>query len=314
MIFFSVCAVLIIELLILPFPTYAITVPEIYYEIAKDPDFFVILEAPMGGNGDLRLGGNQMFLFYQFIHEKPLLSGGTARMPPDVQREIQTNFLNKFIGVRDIFLGLNQSSGIALPWEQDIIRQDLHQVGTSLFNFHDIGWVILHKERSDIVLKMRILPGFVPQTTELLENILNKKPDYEDEQVIAFKIPNSTSNFPFMVLDNGWSPIKKETRSIGHEATLIIVNPQSQSLTKNIELEMSGYKNQRTIELEYNNKKITHTIIPNEWKTAVIKIDLIPGKNYIKIKSDSFDYDEPLSSFEPPLKKSIIFKKISLVG
>lgn len=300
-IYFSITGFIVFELLLIPFPTQTLQVPEIYYEIANDPNFFVVMEIPLGGNGDLKLAGDSMYKYFQTVHEKPILNGGVPRTPFEIQRHLQTYFLNNFIGTK-----------LDPPNVQDIVIQDLEDVGISVFNYYDIEWVLIHKKVSDNILKNRMWPDYLPYTTNLIENILKKQPDYEDQTVKAYKIPTSLSKTPFIILDKGWSPVVNTTRSIGHDATMIVVNPEKFDINVILEFQVIPYKDGRIIKFLTSESVYEEKLDIKSWKNITIPIKLNPGSNVIHISSNTFDYDEPLSRYEKPLQKSVIFKKITM--
>jgi len=90
-----------------------------------------------------------------------------------------------------------------------------------------------------------------------------------------------------------------------------LINPTKEKIITNLTLDFSAFANPRIVEFEFNNK-IVESISPEEWKRVIMELELMPGENVFQITSDSFDLDDPLSVFEPPLEKSLIFKKISL--
>jgi len=295
----------LLNFLFIPFPTFTPSAPDIYYQIGKDNNFYSVLETPTGGNGDLKLAGDSVYYYYATIHEKPLLNGGKARTPPEIQRHLETNFLNEFIGVKS-----------KTAFGNDIVVQDHAKTGLSIFNYYDIGWVIVHKEMSDKIMKNRTFKNFPTYANNLLSDVLDKKPDYEDAHVYAYKITPSNSTTPFIILGNQWSPLSGITRSIGNFSELYIINPNDESINVTLVFDVLPFSAPRNITIEHSDIIITEEIneLPNDkWNRFFIPLTLNSGKNTIIFTSDSSSLTEPLSKFEPPLKKSLVFKQISIL-
>ena len=83
----------------------------------------------------------------------------------------------------------------------------------SIFNNFNIKYVIIHKDepisftRSDLTT-IRFSIGDEPifiEVSNLMSNILNnKRPYYEDDRVVVYKIPRSNNLEPFILLGDGW--------------------------------------------------------------------------------------------------------------
>ncbi len=70
-----------------PFPSTCVEVPRFYLELAQEPDEFAILEIPLGRQPA------KISMYYQTIHERPLLDGHISRTPPHAYDFIESNEL-----------------------------------------------------------------------------------------------------------------------------------------------------------------------------------------------------------------------------
>lgn len=82
LIYTIVSFLMIFEYLCIPYPTTQITVPEFYYKISNDTDNYALLEIPQNSNAAHM---NFTYLYYQTIHQKPLVGGYAARYSADVE-------------------------------------------------------------------------------------------------------------------------------------------------------------------------------------------------------------------------------------
>ena len=70
-----------------PFPSTCVEIPPFYLELAREPDDFAILEIPMGRQPA------KISMYYQTIHERPLVEGHVSRTPPHAYDFIESNEL-----------------------------------------------------------------------------------------------------------------------------------------------------------------------------------------------------------------------------
>lgn len=80
-----VSSVIIFEFLAVPFPLNDMTVPDVYYQIAKDKQGdFAVMNLPLGwNNNDEALGQTVLgnLQYYQVVHQRPIFRGTVARLP-----------------------------------------------------------------------------------------------------------------------------------------------------------------------------------------------------------------------------------------
>ena len=61
-----------------PFPTTPISIPPFYEQLQQETDFFALADIPVR-----QLEMRRMSMFYQIVHQKPIVEGIVARTPPD---------------------------------------------------------------------------------------------------------------------------------------------------------------------------------------------------------------------------------------
>jgi len=268
-----------LESLIIPFPTFALEEPSpLYHEIYSDSRDMVLLEAPIG----LRLLKEQPIpdvllinyhLTSQLVHEKPIYSGFEMRATSDNSNSnyVRTYFLNYFI--------LDQPV-------QDIVKQDLKKVGISLFNYFNIKYVIIY-ENSSIYKKMvdpNLTNEWINQTRLLLFDIFSKPPDYIDDKIFSYKIPESNSTIPFLVLGDGWSSFRNDVRTTSDQAEIKIINPTDETSEINLEIDASSLVPNK-VTLLFNNQIISKFEMDENFtysiSTGILKLN--PNENILKI-------------------------------
>lgn len=273
--------VILFEFSTIPYPSYSEPIPEIYEKIKNDSGDFAILESPIGTTGDFMLMSLPKVIYYQTFHEKPIYGGYESRPSIDTLRTSQTYFLNMFLLFGE---------------KNDIIKQDLKVHGLSLFDYFDIRYVILQKKLGDHVSSQIAYYSnqlFVPETRNLLSQILGSDtPFYEDDMVIAFKIPPKTSSKPFLLLGSGWYNFDLETqsRAISPHSEIIINNPSDAQVTTTLTIELRTTEDEKTVQISMNNENLAILEIPNSKIEIILEdIRLKPGQNFIFLDTEDFE-------------------------
>ena len=122
--FAAAVAFLLFEYLCLPFPTTEAAVPDFYFDLSTRPGEGAILELPMGRQPAKK------YLYYQTIHNRPLVEGVVSRTPPDAYA---------FIGATPALRSLRACGEHAVP------PADLSSVLGGLGE-RGVDYVILHKD------------------------------------------------------------------------------------------------------------------------------------------------------------------------
>jgi len=309
----------IIESITIPFPTFELPDSQIYHEIASDPREIVVLQAPIG-LGDSPIYSTHLrndYHYAQTIFDKQIYSGRQARVPEETKTYVWTNFLNQFIGDQPA---------------TDIVKQDLKKVGVSLFDYFDVGYVLIYTDVSrnfvfmytDVsrnVLKYEnpyVKTTWIPQTKSTLIDILAKPPDFEDDRLFAYKIPEPSSDSPFIVLGDGWGILKNGIRKIIDEAEIKIINPTNEITEVSLEIHFISF-GENEITLHFNGKEISNDFIDakSRYKIVTPPLKLNPNENQLTLSFSpmsqlvesagavSLDDDIPLSKKAEVMKIAI---------
>jgi hypothetical protein len=270
----------------LPYPTKDfVTVPDYYYTIANDPRDVVLLDVPLGRGSDPIIDSRLFDDWQQFqiIHEKPYYGGHQSRVPDEAQSHVRTYFLNQFIGDQPI---------------TDIVIQDIHEVGISILNHLNVGYVILHYPpyQSFVGWDSNASTIWFPQTKLLLSEIFSKPPDFDnlkpstpaETSIIGYSVPTSTSKIPFILLGDGWRALNNDARLIGNVAEIKIINPSDTIKKTELHLELSSILDNK-IKLLFNNIEISSFTVnaTTAYHISTDSLDLVPGINYLTLYSDN---------------------------
>ena len=271
--------VILFEFSMIPYPSFAQPIPDIYEEIKNDESKFAILPIPIGGTGYGELMSLPTILYHQIHHEKPIYGGFESRVDIEIMRNTQTYFLNMFhiIGSKD-----------------DVIKQDLVTHGLSLFDHFDIKYVTLYKEllSYDKINQNTLSLRFLPETKQHMSEILGgDKPIYEDNHIIVYKIPKSNSLEPFLLLGSGWYifEVLENARATMKSSEIMIVNPTNSEMNVTLNLVLTSLKNENAVTVFMNNEKLTSYDIPTESTyTQIENLTLKPGINTVVLENDKF--------------------------
>jgi len=289
----------IIESLTIPLSTFELPDSQIYHEIASDPRDIVVLQAPIG-RGYFPVYNVNMRNDYQYsqtIFDKQIYSGRQARVAEDTKAYVRTYFLNQFIGYQPT---------------SDIVKQDLKKVGVSLFDYFDVGYVLIYKDVSRNFPKYwypYITETWIPQTRSTLNNIFSQSPDFEDDRLFAYKVPDPSSDSPFIVLGDGWGIYNKDIRKIMDKAEIKIINPTNEIIEVSLEIRFLSF-GENEIFLRFNGKEISNYFVDakSSYKIVTPPLKLKPNENQLTL---SFSPMSPLvdSTGAVPLDDDIPISK-----
>ncbi len=264
----------IIESLTIPFPTYELPDSQIYQEIASDPREIVVLQAPIG-LGDSPIYSTHLrndYHYSQTIFDKQIYAGFQARPPEESTSYVRTYFLNQFIGDQPA---------------TDIVRQDLKKVGVSLFDYFDVGYVLIYKDVSRNFPKYEnpnVKTIWIPETKSTLIDIFSKPPDFEDDRLFGYKVPETNSDSPFIVLGDGWGMLRKDIRKIIDEAEIKIINPTNEITEVSLEIRFLSFVENK-ITLNFNGKEISNDFVDAKSSYRIITppLKLNPNENQLTL-------------------------------
>ena len=83
----ALCLLIFAESTIIPYPLSATTAPKIYYEMRDDEEMYALMEVPISPS-PVPIG---RYLYYQTIHQKPIIGGWVSRLPHSTLRSLQQN-------------------------------------------------------------------------------------------------------------------------------------------------------------------------------------------------------------------------------
>jgi len=262
----------IIESLTIPFPSYSPHESQINYEIASDPRDIVVLQSPLGA-GYSPIRNSHLWdsnIFGQTIHEKPVYLGQQSRVPDDTTEKFRTYFLNQFIG--------DQTS-------KDIIQQDLKEVGISLFDYFDVGYVIVYTDVSRPFPNWKnpeVKKTWLPQTKSTLMDIFSKSPDFEDNRLYSYKIPEPSSDSSFITLGEGWSRLEKNVRTVGEEAQIKIINPTNEITEVSLQIQFRSLT-ESELAIKFNGKEISKNSLEKSPYRIIVPLKLNPNENELSL-------------------------------
>ena len=277
--------VILFEFSMIPYPSHSEPIPDIYEEIKNDESKFAVLPVPLGGIGEFRLMTDNVVLYHQIHHEKPIYGGVESRASYETLEHIQTYFLNMF-RINCDYIDANipcQSSG-----KNDVIKQDLSIHGLSLFDHFDIKYVILHKKMPNWITS----PDLILETKQIMSEILSgDDPIYKDDRLVVYKIPKPNSSEPFLLLGSGWHTFESEYNARGtmKNSEILIVNPTSYDITTTLNLVLGSIDEERTMTVSLNNEKVDEIDIPTSISDIKIE-DLIlkSGVNVVTLDADEY--------------------------
>ncbi len=143
---------ILLDYLSIPTATVSAHIPAFYYSLAKEPGDFAIVGMP----GKRHFTEN--YMFYQTVHERPLLGGHVSRLPPEA-----LDFASSVPLIADMYVDL-------------AIDTSLPDVSHQLSMLADVGfrYIIIHKEFTN------------EQQMGAWRDWLVVRPRYEDEEVVVY--------------------------------------------------------------------------------------------------------------------------------
>lgn len=255
---------ILFEFLAIPFPMADADVPEFYYSLSGNSEDFSILEIPDCAN---HLAFPE-YMYYQTVHEKKITTGYT-HVP-----ESCTKFTENTPLINNLYF-VYGSTEKPIPISNDILNQDIKEIGLSILNYYDIKYVILHENY--------MTAEQLKFARNLLEETLKEKPVYYKKDSIFVYSIKSAPIKPFQILDDGWYTLEKwdgvPTRWISSNSSLIIYSDEN----CNAKLSFHAISFHLTRNLSvYNGDSIISTVkVPSEFTILEIPLKLHRGENLI---------------------------------
>jgi len=266
-IFFAL--LLIFEFLSVPLPTSLLDRPSFYTMISQEKEDFALLEIA-GTNTTSRYEAELRFAFYQTIHGKPIVGGQYSRIPQNAWDFQQNTPL-----IRE-FLPMWQRG-----CEQDILNQDVREVGESILNYYKIRYVILHREY--------MTEEEIQFASDLLRLTLRKQPVvYEDGQLVVYDVEKRPIG-QFMTLVENWYPPQSwgvfSARWISDNATMLVYSPVDKAAI--LRFQVTSFCKPKTLRIYANEELVHEQEVSAEFNFGyvVVSMNLKRGENIVRFHS-----------------------------
>ncbi len=148
------CAIILIEYRVVPFPTVQVDTPAWFRQLAQEPGDFAILDLPMNLETT-----NKWYMFYQITHGKPLVEGRVARLP------------------REAFTFMKSSPFLQALRHGNRMDPALVDVSHQLRQLADAGvrYIVLHKKFAR------------PEQLAAWRDWLTFSPFHEDDEIVVYR-------------------------------------------------------------------------------------------------------------------------------
>ncbi|AKB52081.1 hypothetical protein MSBRW_2828 [Methanosarcina barkeri str. Wiesmoor] len=253
-----ITSLIIFEYLAVPVSLSTVDEPSFYKEISQDRDSYALLEIP--ATKDYVAGST--IIYYQTIHGKPVIGNWAARYPSTARNfELNTPVVRELTYLQ--------------PFTDDILDQDIDKVGTSILNYYNISYIVLHTNYMN--------DREIDFTEKLIQTNLDaERKTYEQDSLIVYHVKKEPLK-SFMILKGGWNSLEKfdlePTRWISNNATISICSNSSRNATLNFNA--CSFHRPRTLEV-YNGKVLQdRQTISTVFSRTSIPISLKKGENLI---------------------------------
>lgn len=261
MIAIVISSLIIFEYLAIPIPMSAVNKPSFYEEISQDKDSYALLEIP----GTLKYDAGVSLIYYQTIHGKPVVGNWAARFPSNARDfELNTPIVRELTYLQ--------------PLNTDILDQDIKQVGTSIFNYYKISYIVLHKKYMN--------DNEVDLAKRLIQEALNtERKTYDEDSLIVYRVKKEPVK-SFMVLKDNWYNLEERngvpTRWMSNDATLIIYS--NEKVNKTLSFQVLSHYSPKNIEIDAEDDHFEKTISTN-FTHVEVPVTLEKGENIIKFST-----------------------------
>jgi len=254
----AISSLIIFEYLAIPVPVSAVNKPSFYEELSQDKENYALLEIP----ATLNYRAGVTVIYYQTIHGKPVVGNWAARFPADARDfELNTPVVRELTYLQ--------------PSTADILNQDVDQVGTSILNYFNISYIVLHTNYMDNS-EVNLAERFIQETLK------TERKSYEKDSIIVCKVKKETVK-SFMTLKNGWNPLEEmhgnPTRWVSNNATIIIHSDSTRNAI--LEFQACSFYRPRTLEI-YNGKSLQNRqTVTTDFSPIYTPVSLQKGENLI---------------------------------
>jgi hypothetical protein len=218
-------------------------VPKFYKQIAGDRGEYAILEVPDVVFTRWQSRTYADYMYYQTVHGKKLVNGYVSREP------FWANIFLASTPIVSNLLFFTPTFNLSSHTGKDILNQHVADVGTSIFNYYNINYVVLHKDR--------LTAEQFEFANDLLKEAFNVEPTiHENPSLVVYEVRDEPVKL-FSILKDGWYDPENLTgvplRWMGENASLFVYSQDSRSVTLSFQA-VSFYK-PRTLEVYVNSQR-----------------------------------------------------------
>ena len=257
---------ILFEFLAIPYPMSSAKVPNFYYSLATDPEDYAILEVPNLAPYHVA----HEFMYYQTIHEKKLVCGFVSRTP-----DYTIKFLDStpFISQLSRLYLIDRSIPIL---REDILKQNITDMGSSILNFYNIRYIILHRKymtKEQLEFANKLLQATLKEKAEL----------HDEDSLIVYEVKKEPLK-SFITLDENWHGIESwhniSTRWMSNNGTIIIHSMENRH--SNLSFKVVSLHKSRGLHV-YLNDELTHEQnIPTGFVVIEMALKLKDGENILQ--------------------------------
>ena len=263
LLFILISLIVLFEYLSVPYPMSDATVSTFYERISKDDGDYAILEVP---NMPETMIAYPEYMYYQTIHNKRLVNGYVPRPTENVEE-----FMGSMPFIRQL---------MSFSTNDDIIAQNFTEIGSSILNYYNIKYIIIHEDR------------MTQMQRDFASNILKRSNVglpviYKNDSLVVYKISKNTIK-PFNALDYGWYGLENwtgaPTRWMKGNASILAFSDRNRSA--NLSLQATAFSRERRLEIYSKNILEVCVDVPNtSFINISIPISLKKGSNTIQLYS-----------------------------
>ncbi len=286
---FALLALLILEYLPIPYPLTPAHIPTFYRQLAQTPGEEAILEIPLQKPNSPWY--YTRWMLYQTVHGRPSFRGYISRGDP----------LFPFAGA-PLFRQLAR-----LDPAGDILYDDWQALAGSVLHHYRINYIMMEKARLQE-------EGLLQKARSLVEDALGgRPPDWEDEDLLVYRVPEGVEALPFFRLGRGWHEV--EERPWGpfrwmerDRAELFVIRPQPGPTT--IEFQAVSFLHPRRLEVVRNGEKVASCSIGTALQRCRFSVDLPAGETRLELQAEGYDIPRESGVGDDPRPLSIGFSAI----
>jgi hypothetical protein len=268
------------------------SVPAFYRDtLAADQDDYAILEVPSyvqdGGLEHLRM-------YFQTFHHKKLVGGQLAR---DHKRLNPTDFLSHSSLISE---ALVNDTAIPPTTTDMLQRPSYPEMSAAVLNYFNFRYIVVYPNA--------IKPDQQDNLKSFLARALgpNPQPVYQDNTIVAYRVPTATTNPPQVLADVGQGWFKPDTKDgqtwryalFGYSNEVYLMNLTKNPLKVRLNFTAFSYAAPRSIRLTLNYERDIATYQlpasqpnqPHQDKNLSLEVELKPGSNLLTF----FTFEQPV--------------------